>query len=244
MGQNKKKRYAILCSGGSAPGMATCVISFVKKCLSCGVEPVAIYDGYEGLHNDKFKTLSNNIVFNYIDNGSALIGTSRCPKFKEDSEYRKKCAQNIFKNKIDGLVVVGGEGSYKGALELSRLGVNVMTIPATIDNDVPSSTYTIGFDTCLNTVCREVGDVNDVFASHKGVGIIEVMGRGCPDVTIRSAIACNATYMVTKFSKLKPDGFLKIVQDGFARGKSNVTFIVTEQLYPESGKNSLSSIAK
>lgn len=239
-----KKRFAILCSGGSAPGMATCIVAFVKKCLSIGVEPVAFANGFKGLHDNQFINISSNHLFDFIDNGSALIGTSRCNEFKESIKYRKECVNNLHKNKIDGLVVVGGDGSYHGAYELSKLGIHIIAVPATIDNDVPSTAYTIGFDTCLNTICRCVSDVNDVFISHNGIALIELMGRCCPDVTVRSAIANNATYMVTKYSKLKKEGFLKIAQKGFNKGKTNITFLITEQLYPKEGTQSLDAIAK
>lgn len=244
MKTNNRKRFAILCSGGSAPGMATCVISFFKKCWSEGVEPIAIANGFEGLHDNQYQNLSSNFVLNFLDNGSALIGTSRCNKFKDDPKYRKQCVENLRKHQIDGLIVVGGEGSYRGAYELSKLGAKVIAVPATIDNDIPSTVYTIGFDTCLNTICRCVSDINDVFVSHHGIALVELMGKGCPDVTVRSAIANNATYMVTKYSKLKPEGFLKIAQAGFAKGKPTVTFLVTEKLYPKDGPDSLAEIAK
>lgn len=242
MKQNKK--FAIICSGGSAPGMATCVIAFVKKCNSLGITPVGFTNGFEGLHDDQYINLTSEYGFHFLDDGSALIGTSRCDKFKDDAKYRKQCAKNLVKHNIDGLVVVGGEGSYRGALELAKLGAKVITIPATIDNDIPSTAYTIGFDTCLNTVCRVISEANDVFVSHHGIAIIELMGKGCPDVTVRSAVANNATYMVTKYSKLKPEGFLKIAKAAFAKGKPTATFLVTEKLYPQDGDKSLKGIAK
>lgn len=244
MRQSKSKKYAIICSGGNAPGMSTCIISFTKKCLSEGITPVAFANGFEGIHDNRVIPLTSNYVTRYSDDGSALIGTSRCPQFRDSIQYRKQCVANLKKNNVDALMVVGGEGSYKGALELSKMGVKVITIPATIDNDVASTSYTIGFDTCLNTVCRVVSEINDVFVSHRGIAIIELMGRECPDVTVRSAIANNATYMVTRYSKLKAEGFLRIAQNGFAKGKPNVTFLVAEKLYPSEGKNSLSQIAK
>lgn len=244
MKANKIKKLAIVCSGGSAPGMATCVIAFIKKCLSTNIIPVAFKNGFEGLHDDHYMNLTANFATHFLDDGSALIGTSRCKRFAEDAKYRQRCVKNLVKHGVDGLIVVGGEGSYKGALELSKLGVKIIAIPATIDNDVPSTTYTIGFDSCLNTVCRVVSEINDVFISHRGIALIELMGKGCPDVTVRSAVANNATYMVTKYSKLKPEGFLKIAKDGFEKGKPNVIFLVTEQLYPKDGKNSLNEIAK
>lgn len=240
----RNKKYAIICSGGSAPGMATCVISFVKKCLSEGITPVAFNNGFEGLHDNLITTLTSSFAFHYLDDGSALIGTSRCPQFKDDAKYRRQCYENLKKNNIDALIVVGGEGSYRGALDLSKMGAKVIAIPATIDNDIPSTSYTVGFDTCLNTVCRVISEVNDVFVSHHGIALIELMGKGCPDVTVRSAIANNASYMVTKYSKLKPEGFLKIANEAFAKGKPNVTFLISEKLYAQDGKNNLENVAK
>ncbi len=244
MKQNKIKKFAIICSGGNAPGMATCVVTFTKKCLSEGITPIAFSNGLEGVHDNSVIPLTSAFVTRHTNDGSALIGTSRCPQFKESAAYRKQCVANLKKNHVDGLVVVGGEGSYKAALELSRNGIKVVTIPATIDNDVASTSYTIGFDTCLNTVCRVIREIGDVMVSHRGIAIIELMGRGCPDVTVRSAIANNTTYMVTKYSKLKPEGFLKIAKEGFAKGKRNITFLVAEKLYPSNGANSLPELAK
>lgn len=244
MSKKQNKKYAILCSGGNAPGMSTCIISFIKKCESVGVEPIGIANGFEGLHDCHFIKMSTILAQLFLNDGSALIGTSRCSRFITDPRYRKHCAANLKRHGIDALVIVGGEGSYKGARELAKLGVKVICIPATIDNDIPSTAYTIGFDTCLNKVCEVVSDVNDVFVSHRGVALIEVMGRTCPDLTVRSAIANNATYMVTKYSKLTQDQFLTIAQKGFAKGKPNITFLVTENLYPKTGNSSLDEIAK
>lgn len=238
------KKYAILCSGGNAPGMATCVIAFAKKCLANGVVPIAFYNGFEGLHDEKFFDLRSAPTLNYLNDGSALIGSSRCTKFRDDPKYRKKCADVIKKHNIDALVVVGGEGSYKGAYELSKLGVKIITIPATIDNDIPSTAYTIGFDTCLNTICDVISKINDVFISHRGIALIELMGKTCPDLTIRSAIANNATYMVTQYSKLKADGFMKIAKDYMAKEYPCAIFLITEKLYPKEGDKSLDAIAK
>lgn len=244
MKQNKIKKLAIICSGGNAPGMGTCVIAFAKKCAANGIEPYAFFNGFDGLHDNRVINLYNYTSDRFLDDGSALIGSSRCVKFKDDINFRKQCVEVLKKNEIDGLVVIGGEGSYRGALELSKLGVKVIAIPATIDNDVPSTTYTIGFDTCLNTICDVISKINDVFVSHRGIALIELMGRTCPDLTIRSGIANNATYMVTKYTKLKPDDFLKIALKFMAKRHSNATFLITEKLYPSEGKGSLKHIAR
>ena len=238
------KKLAIVCSGGNAPGMSCCVNVFTKKCLAYGIEPIAFANGYDGIHNNKTIKLNPILTQQFIDDGSAVIGSSRCPQFATDKKYREKCAANLRKNKVDGLIVVGGEGSMKGALELSKLGVKVIVVPATIDNDVPCSSYTIGFDTCLNTVSDAISKIDDVFISHNGVAIIELMGRSCPDLTVRSAIAANATYAITKYSMLKFKDFMKVIKNAKAKGKFHVTFLVTEKLYPATGSNSLPEIAK
>jgi len=238
------KRVAILCSGGNAPGMANCVNAFTKNCLSKGITPIGFSNGFAGLYENRYFILDPKFTQQYINDGSAMIGTSRCPKFQADAKYREKCVENLKALEIEALFVIGGEGSYQGAYELSKLGVKVITIPATIDNDVASTSYTIGFDTCLNKVCNVVNDITDVFVSHQGVALIEIMGRNCPDLTVRSGIANNATCIVSKYSKLTPDGFVKIVKDQFAKGKFFVNFLVTEKLYGVGNSLSLKEIAK
>lgn len=242
--KSKNKKYAIICSGGCAPGMGTCVIVFIKKCLSAGVTPVAFYNGFEGLHNNDYVELKSFLQQHDWNDGSALIGSGRCPQFATDAKYRKQCAANLKKHNIDGLIVVGGEGSYRGALEMSKLGAKVVAVPATIDNDVASTSYTVGFDTCLNTICDAVSKINDCFVSHRGIALVELMGKTCPDLTIRSAIANNATYMVTPYSKLSPKDFLKIANQYRKKGYPHSTFLIIEKLYPKEGPNSLDNIAK
>lgn len=242
--KSRNRKYAIICSGGNAPGMSTCVTVFCKKCLAHGIHPIAFKNGFVGLHDDIHMDLSSRPSTHYLNEGSALIGSSRCTQFRDNLQYRKHCVAVLKKHKVDGVVVVGGEGSYKGAMELAKLGVRVITVPATIDNDVASTSYTIGFDTCLNTICDVVSKVNDVFLSHRGIALIELMGKTCPDLTIRSAIANNTTYMVTNYSKLKPADFLRIAKSYMAKGYPNATFLIVEKLYPKEGSESLDAIAK
>ena len=240
----KIKKVAILCSGGNAPGMSSCINTFIKKCLSLHITPITFSNGFVGLYENRYRILKPKYTQLFISDGSALIGTSRAPKFIEDLTYRQQCANNLKALNVDALFVVGGEGSYKGAYELTKLGIKVITIPATIDNDVSSTDYTIGYDTCLNNICKVIDNINDVFISHHGVAIIEIMGRSCPDLTIRSGIANGATYIVTKDSLLTKDQFLDIVKKTFAKGKINATFIVTEKIYGIDGLPSLSDVAK
>jgi len=238
------KRVGIICSGGNAPGMANCVNSFTKNCLSRGITPIGFSNGFVGIYENRYFVLDPKFTQQYISDGSALIGTSRCPKFAEDAKYREKCVENLKALEIEALFVIGGEGSFKGAAELAKMGIKVMCIPATIDNDVASTSYTIGFDTCLNNVCKVINDITDVFVSHQGVALIEIMGRNCPDLTVRSGIANNSTYMVTKYSKLTPDGFVNVVKNALAKGKFFCTFLVTEKLYGVGNSMTLKEIAK
>ncbi len=238
------KKIAILCSGGNAPGMSSCINTFIKKCLSLNITPITFSNGFVGLYENRYRILKPKYTQSFISDGSALIGTSRSPEFAKSLAYRQKCANNLKALNIDALFVIGGEGSYKGAYELSKLGIKVITIPATIDNDISSTDYTIGYDTCLNNICRVIDNINDVFISHHGVAIIEIMGRSCPDLTIRSGIANGATYIVTKDSLLTKDQFVNIVKKAFAKGKINATFIVTEKMYGIGKLSSLSDVAK
>lgn len=240
-----KKKYLIICSGGNAPGMANCILAFTKKCLERNIQPWAAANGFTGVHDRRWWILNPNVTQRAVTDGSAFIGTSRCPQFVNDIKYRNQVAKNIADAGFSCVFVVGGEGSYKGAYELTKYGIHVITIPATIDNDVASTQFTVGFDTCLNKTCDAVSDITDCFISHQGVALIEIMGRHCPDLTVRTAIACNSTYMVTKYSRLKtPHEFYEVVQEGLRHGKFNINFIITEKLYGTEGYPDLKDIAK
>lgn len=249
-GINKKalakptKRYAILCSGGNAQGMNNCINAFTKKCLQLGIEPWGVLDGFIGLVKNDFVKLDSIYTQLFISRGSAFLGSSRYPEFATDLSLCKKAAQNIRANHIDGVIVVGGEGSFKGACLLAKNGIHVVGIPATIDNDVACSDISIGFDSALNKVCDMICDTNDVFISHRGVVLYEIMGRYCPSLTVSTAIANNITYMVTKYSKLDAQGFIDIVKDAKNKHKQCVNIVVTERLYDNEGPNSLKQIAK
>lgn len=244
MKKSKKLKYCIICSGGNAPGMANAIVSFTKKCLSKGIQPYYAINGFKGIVEKRFHKCNPVILQEFINKGSAVIGSSRYPEFVKDVNLRKKAAANLKAAGFNALVVLGGEGSYKGAFELTKYGINVLAIPATIDNDVASTNYTIGYDTSLNQMCKYISDVCDCFSSHNGIALVEVMGRHCPDLTVSTAIGSNIHYMVTKYSKLDLQGFLDVIANAKKHGKRRITIVVTEHLYGFDGTPSLDTIAK
>lgn len=244
MTKNKNLKYCIICSGGNAPGMSNAVVAFTKKCLACGIEPYYSLFGFKGLVENQFFKCDPIMFQEFINKGSAIIGSSRYPEFIKDTKLHKKAAENLKQHGFDALVVLGGEGSYKGANELAKLGINVLAIPATIDNDVSSTNYTIGFDTSLNQISKFINDVCDCFSSHNGVALVEVMGRNCPDLAISTAIGSNIHYVVTKYSKLDLQGFLDVITNAKKHGKRRITIVINEKLYPNEGTQSLDAIAK
>lgn len=244
MKTTKNLKYCIICSGGNAPGMANAINCFAKKCLASGIEPYYALNGFKGLVENQFFKCDPILLQEFINNGSAIIGSSRYPEFIKNQELRKTAAKNLMNHGFDALVVLGGEGSYKGALDLSKLGVNILAIPATIDNDVASTNYTIGFDSSLNQINKFIHDACDCFSSHHGIAIIEVMGRNCPDLTIQTAIGNNIHYMITRYSKLDLQGFLDVISNAKKHGKNRITILVTEKIYGVDGMPSLDKIAK
>lgn len=241
--KSKKLKLAIICSGGNAPGMNNAIICFAKKCAQCNIDAYYFLWGFKGIVNNDIHPCNLRYLEEFTNRGNTIIGSGRMPDFITSEKTRKQAANNLKKNGIDCLLVLGGEGSYQGAYKLSQLGIKVIAIPATIDNDVNSTQYTIGFDTCLNQVSKLINDITDCFSSHDGINIIEIMGRACPDLTIHTGIGSNI-YMVTKYNILKLDDFIKIVKHCKKQGKRCINFVVTEKIYGLNKLPSLSYIAK
>ena len=176
------KKIAILTSGGDAPGMNAAVRAVVRTALSHGVEVMGIYRGYSGLIDGDVKKLELRDVSNIINKGGTVLYSDRCPEFV-DPAVRARGIENCKKLGIDGMVVIGGDGTFQGATRLTEEGVPCIGIPATIDNDITSTDNTIGFDTAMNTVIDLVDKLRDTCESHERLNVVEVMGR---DVSIVS----------------------------------------------------------
>lgn len=170
------KKIAVLTSGGDAPGMNAAVRAVVRKAMYYDIEVYGVYQGYQGLINNNIKKMERGTVGDKIQRGGTFLQSARCPEFK-DPEVRKQAIANLNNLGIEGLVVIGGDGSYRGAQRLNEEGIKTIGIPGTIDNDINGTDFTIGFDTALNTIVEAIDKIRDTASSHERTFIVEVMGR-------------------------------------------------------------------
>ena len=189
---NEVKRIGVLTSGGDAPGMNAAVRAVVRTAVGRGIECVGIRRGWNGLINSDFVRLDASSVSHIINKGGTLLYTARSEEFMSEAG-RKKAVATCRLLGLDGIVAIGGDGTFRGALELSRLGVPVVGIPATIDNDIGCSKYTIGFDTACNTAIECVDKLRDTMQSHERCSVVEVMGRHAGYLALYVGIAVGAT---------------------------------------------------
>ena len=188
---NAVKTIGVLTSGGDAPGMNAATRAVVRTALAKGINVKGILKGYNGLLNEEIIDMDATSVSDTIDRGGTILYTARCLEFV-DPEYQKKGADICKKHGIDGLVVIGGDGSFKGAQKLSALGVNTIGVPGTIDLDIACTDYTIGFDTAINTAMSAIDKIRDTSTSQERCSIIEVMGRNAGHIALWCGIANGA----------------------------------------------------
>ena len=223
-----KKTIGVLTSGGDAPGMNAAIRAVVRTGIKNGFSVVGIKHGYRGLLAKDIEDMSLRSVSDIIQRGGTALFSSRCPEFKEKRNI-EKAVEICNKVGIDALVTIGGDGTFRGALELSRMGLPCIGIPATIDNDISSSEYTIGFDTAVNTVVEMVDRVRDTSQSHDRCSVIEVMGRHAGHIALHSGIACGALSILVpeiEFS-LEKDVVAKMV-GSLRSGKQHFIVMVAE----------------
>ena len=190
------RRIGVLTSGGDSPGMNAAIRAVTRVALASGIEVMGIRDGYRGLVSGNYVLLDKSHVADRLDRGGTFLGSARLPEFKDD-EVQDKAVEMLQAHQIDAVVVVGGDGSYRGALALTRKGINCIGLPGTIDNDIPCTDYTIGFDTALNTVVEAIDKLRDTSSSHHRCSVVEVMGNHCGDLALYSAISCGAEIVIT-----------------------------------------------
>ena len=190
------RRIGILTSGGDAPGMNAAIRAVTRVALANGFEVMGIKDGYRGLVEGNYIPMDKSTVSDILNRGGTVLGSARLTEFK-DLEIQKKAVQTLQNAKIDAVVVIGGDGSYRGAMALTKLGMNCIGLPGTIDNDIPGTDFTIGFDTALNTVVEAVDKLRDTSSSHHRCSVVEVMGNRCGDLAVWAAISCGAEIVIT-----------------------------------------------
>jgi len=185
------KAIGVLTSGGDAPGMNAAIRSVVRTARFKNITVKGILRGFSGLMNNNMIDLTLRSVSGKLQRGGTILYSARCPEFKED-EGVEMAKQNCIDAGLDGLIVCGGDGSFRGARDLSLKGIPCIGIPGTIDNDIPSTEITIGFDTAVNTVVENVDKIRDTSESHNRCSVVEVMGRNCGDIALHAAISCGA----------------------------------------------------
>lgn len=222
------KKIAVLTSGGDAPGMNAAIRAVVRSGIAHGFEIFGVYMGYKGLLKKDVKELNLRSVSDIINRGGTILYTARSEEFKT-IEGVKLAADNCRELGIEGLVVIGGDGSFQGARALTREGIPTIGIPGTIDNDISTSEYTIGFDTAVNTATEMIDKIRDTAQSHNRCSVIEVMGRRCGDIALQTGIASGATAILIPEQKIdiESDVIAKIYEQK-STGKQHFIIIVAE----------------
>ncbi|MCO6534951.1 6-phosphofructokinase [Lactobacillus sp.] len=221
------KRIGILTSGGDAPGMNAAVRAVTKTAIHNGLGVVGIRYGFAGLVAGDFVTLTAEKVDHMISLGGTFLYSARFPEFAQE-EVQKKGVEQLKKHDIDTVIVIGGDGSYHGALALTRLGINSIGLPGTIDNDIPCTDYTIGLDTACNTALEAIDKIRDTASSHHRVFIVNVMGRGCGDIAMRVGLASGADAIVVPERPYDIKEIAQTLTRGFAEGKDHGIIILAE----------------
>lgn len=228
MSNSTIKRIAVLCSGGDSPGMNCAIRAVVRTAIGEGLKVFGIQKGYEGLLENNIRELNVSSVGNIIQHGGTILQTSRSKEFRTP-EGRKKAYDILKSHKIDGLIVIGGDGSYNGAMKLhEEHHIPVVGIPGTIDNDISGTDYTIGFDTAVQNAVEAVDKIRDTANSHARTFIVEVMGRKSPAIALKVGICTGAENVVLPTADID---FKKIAGDidrGIRRGKTSSIIIAAE----------------
>jgi len=222
------KTIGVLTSGGDAPGMNAAIRAIVRKSIANGLKVKGIKKGYQGLLNEEIIDLEAHSVSDTIQRGGTILGTARCTEFKTP-EGQAKGAEICRKHGIDGIVVIGGDGSYKGAQALARNGINTVGIPGTIDLDIACTDYTIGFDTAVNTAMDAIDKVRDTSSSHERCSIIEVMGRNAGYIALWCGIANGAEdILLPEKYDYNEQRIINSIIDSRKRGKTHHIIINAE----------------
>ena len=225
--ENAVKRIGVLTSGGDAPGMNAAIRSVVRSALSRGIEVVGIRRGWQGLINGDFVQMDSSSVSRIINRGGTILYTARSDEFRTE-EGQQKAANTCKLLGLDGIVAIGGDGTFRGAQDLSKWGISVVGIPGTIDNDIVCTDYTIGYDTALNTIMWCVDRIRDTATSHERLFFIEVMGRNAGFLALNGAIASGAEAAIIPEISTEVDQLAELIQNGFRKSKNSSIVLVAE----------------
>ncbi|MBC8531365.1 6-phosphofructokinase [Gehongia tenuis] len=221
------KKIAVLTSGGDAPGMNAAIRAVVRIADYHGMEVYGVSRGYNGLINGQIEKMTPRSVADIIQRGGTILKTARCEEFKTE-EGRAKAVEQIQKYGIEGVIVCGGDGSFRGAQLLSRLGIPTVGLPGTIDNDLAYTEYTLGFDTAVNTAVSAINNIRDTMTSHERVSVVEVMGRRCGDIALYAGIAGGAEVIMVPEIPVSIDYICQRLLAGKERGKLSSIIVLAE----------------
>lgn len=233
--KNQPKKIAVLTSGGDAPGMNAALRAVVRASVFYGIECFAIHQGYQGLIDNEFELMNARSVNNIINKGGTIIKSARCLEFRTP-EGRKKAYDNIKNAGIEALVVIGGDGSFTGAMIFqNEFNFPVIGIPGTIDNDIYGTRYTLGYDTAINTVVEAIDKIRDTASSHNRLFFVEVMGRDAGHIALNSGIGAGAEEILIPEENLGLDRLLESLKKSEKSGKSSSIVVIAEG--DKTGKN-------
>lgn len=221
------KKIGVLTSGGDSPGMNAAIRSVVRKAIYHNVEVYGIYNGFAGLISGNIKKLEVGSVGDIIHRGGTMLYTARCEEFKTE-EGQLKGIEQLKKFGIEGLVVIGGDGSFQGAKKLTEHGYPCIGVPGTIDNDIPGTDLTIGFDTAINTVIDAIDKIRDTATSHERTYVIEVMGRNAGDIALWTGLAGGAESILIPEADYVFNDIVERLKRGHDRGKKHSIIIIAE----------------
>ncbi|WP_029033479.1 6-phosphofructokinase [Salinimicrobium terrae] len=231
----KYKKIGVLTSGGDAPGMNAAIRAVVRSCSYYNIECIGIYRGYQGLIEGEFEVLTARSVRNVINRGGTFLKSARSQEFRSE-EGRAKAASKMKEAGIEALVVIGGDGTFTGAIYLEQEhGIPVVGIPGTIDNDINGTDYTIGYDTALNTVVDAIDKIRDTASSHDRLFLIEVMGRDAGDIALNAGVGAGAEEILIPEEDMGVERMLDSLQKSRKTGKTSSIIVVAEG--EKSGKN-------
>ncbi|MDE6724242.1 MAG: 6-phosphofructokinase [Ruminiclostridium sp.] len=220
-------KIGVLTSGGDAPGMNAAIRAVVRAGIAKGMEVMGIYRGYNGLINGDIKPLDVRSVSDVIQHGGTKLYTARCKEFRFE-EGLQKAKKTCLEHGIEGIVVIGGDGSFRGAADLSARGIPCVGIPGTIDNDISMSEYTIGYDTAMNTAMQMVDKLRDTSQSHDRCSVVEVMGRNAGYIAVNTGIACGATYIIVPEIPWSIEEVCEKIKRTRETGKHHFIIVVSE----------------
>lgn len=229
MADKKIEKIAVLTSGGDAPGMNAAIRAIVRAGIDAGLEVYGVDDGYKGLVEGRIHLMDRSSVSEIIDRGGTILGSARLKEFR-NLDMTQKGIDQLKERGINALITIGGDGTYQGALRMTRMGMNCIGVPGTIDNDIASTEYTIGFTTAVNTAVEAIDKIRDTSNSHRRCSIVEVMGRYCGDIAYATSLATGADLVITADTGFNMEQVLKIVKKCQKQNRRHILIIVTEHV--------------